>query len=119
MLFYFGPNSWQRKENYPKQNKVSPPHICRFLGLPLPHFVPAVPMLLCPPVGSISLFHNTFHAFITTPYIQAVPSAIQSIQMLEWALPTCFQAVAMLVHLALRAAAILALCLLMSVLNAL
>lgn len=38
--------------------------------------------------------------------------------MLEWALSTsCFQAVAMLVRLVLRAAAILALCLLLSVLN--
>lgn len=109
MLCYFGPDTCQGKENVPKQNKVSSSHQWHFLGLPFLCLVPAVPMHLCPPVGSISLFHNLHHHI---PYVQAAPSVIQSIQMLEWALSTlCFRAVETLVHLALSAAAILALCL--------
>lgn len=58
MLDYFVPNSWQGKENGPKQNEVRF-HLQRhFLGLPLPDLVPAVLMFLCPPKGSISLFHH-------------------------------------------------------------
>lgn len=52
------------------------------------------------------------------PYIQAVPSEIQNIQVLGWALPTPWVwAVAMPVHLAVSAAAVLAPCLLVPVLN--
>lgn len=65
MFCYFGFNSRQGKENDSKQNKVSPLCIRHFLGLPLPHLVPAVLILLFPPVGSISLFHNTICAFLT------------------------------------------------------
>ena len=49
-----------------KRKCLSPPHICCFLGLPLPHLVPAVPLLLSQTVGSISLFNKLSHAFITT-----------------------------------------------------
>lgn len=77
VLCYFGPKSWQGKENVLTQNNISPSHICSFLGLLLPHLVSAVPMLLCLTVGSISLLHNLIHAFIT-PYLMSTHYPVQS-----------------------------------------
>lgn len=110
MLCYFVPKSRKEKKTVPSRIKLALPINVLFLGC---HYVSLPTCGLCFTVSQPDL---CLHHHI--PYLQAVPSVIQSIQMLEWALPaSCFQAADMLVRLVLWAAAILALCLLMSVLN--